>query len=103
MSNELSADVSFFAEIRQLIADARQRAASAVNAELTLLYWRIGRRINAEVLQGQRADYGKQIIATLSAQLRVEYGRAFEEKNLRRMMQFAEVFPDEAIVAALRR
>ena len=44
------------AEVRQLIVAARQRLASAVNAELTQLYWHIGRRISAESLQGQRCE-----------------------------------------------
>lgn len=68
-----------------------------------MLYWRVGKRIRDEVLREQRADYGTQIVATLSRQLSAEYGRGFEEKNLRRMVQFAEVFPDEAIVATLWR
>ena len=80
---------------------ARQRAASAVNAELTLLYWRIGHRIQAEVLAGRRANYGEAIVATLSRQLVAHYGRGFAEKNLRRMVQFASAFPEEQIVATL--
>ena len=90
-------------EIRQLIDAARQRAAAAVNSELTLLYWQIGQRIHIQVLDGQRAEYGQEIVATLSQQLTLEYGRGFTEKNLRRMMQFADVFPDEQIVVTLSR
>jgi hypothetical protein len=70
---------------------------------LTLLYWRIRQRIHIQVLDGQRAEYGEEIIATLSQQLTQEYGRGFAEKHLRRMVQFAEVFPDEQIVATLSR
>ena len=57
------------APVRQLIDAARQRVASAVNAELTQLYWHIGRRISAELLQGQRGEYGKQVVAELARQL----------------------------------
>ena len=105
MSDELevAAVAPLVDDVRALIDGARRQAASAVNAELTLLYWRVGRRIHAETLRGRRAEYGKQIVGALSSQLRVEYGRAFEEKNLRRMMQFAEAFPDEAIVVSLIR
>jgi len=92
-----------FSEIRLLIEQARQRANTTVNAEMTLLYWRIGRRIKEEVLRGERADYGKQIVAALSQQLMAEYGSGFSEKSLRRMIQFAEVFPDEQIVVSLTR
>ena len=77
--------------------------AAAVNAGLTLLYWQIGKLIGEEVLKGERAEYGKQIVRALSAQLVAEYGRGFSEKNLRRMVQFAEFFPDKNIVVTLLR
>jgi predicted nuclease of restriction endonuclease-like (RecB) superfamily len=91
-------------DIRELIQEARSRVAVKVNRETTLLYWNIGRRINEDVLEGKRADYGKRIVATLSTQLSQEFaGQGFEEKNLRRMMQFAKLFPDSEIVATLSR
>ncbi|MDQ3058201.1 MAG: PDDEXK nuclease domain-containing protein [Pseudomonadota bacterium] len=90
-------------ELRQLIDEARRSAVVAVNASLTLLYWRVGQRIRAEVLGGQRAGYGEQLVSTVSRQLSVEFGRSFNEKNLRRMVQFAEVFGDESIVVSLAR
>ncbi|OGU58496.1 MAG: cytoplasmic protein [Ignavibacteria bacterium GWF2_33_9] len=90
-------------EIRQLIDKSRNHVAVVVNAEITMLYWNIGRKINLEILKEKRAEYGKQIVQTLSAQLTIEYGTSFSEKNLRRMMQFAEEFPDEQIVATLKR
>lgn len=71
------------------------------NSALTLLFWKIGRRVNEEVLQNARADYGKQIVVTLSRQLTKSYGRIFEERNLRRMRQFAEQFQDIEIVSTL--
>lgn len=86
-----------------LIEASRQRAASAVNAELTLLFWRIGHRIHTEVLAGQRAGYGEEILPTLAAQLSLDYGRGFGEKNLRRMVKFVVIFPDKPIVATLSR
>ena len=91
------------ADIRQLIEVARQQVAQAVNAGLTTLYWQIGTRIRQDILKERRAEYGAEIVATLSRQLVPEFGRGFEEKNLRRMVQFAEVFPDAEIVATLRR
>lgn len=94
---------TLLADLRSLIEQARHAAAVAVNMTLTMLYWRVGQRIRADVLRDGRADYGEQIVATLSRQLAAEYGRGFEEKNLRRMVQFAEAFPDEAIVATLWR
>jgi len=90
-------------DIRQLIEDSRSRLAVTVNSALTLLYWNIGRRIHTEVLKGERAEYGEQIVATLAKQLETGYGRGFSSKNLRHMLRFAEVFPSEEIVYALSR
>lgn len=90
-------------DIRQLIEHSRQQLASTVNSALTLLYWHIGQRIRAEVLQGQRAGYGEQIVSALSRQLEAEYGRGFSEKNLRHMLRFAEAFADSQIVSTLSR
>jgi hypothetical protein len=90
-------------EIRGLIEEARRQTTIAVNMGLTLLYWRIGKRIHFEVLGSERAAYGAQIVATVSRQLVVDYGRGYSEKNLRRMVQFAEAFPEQEIVATLSR
>ena len=91
------------ADIRQMIEVARQQVAQAVNAGLTTLYWQIGTRIRQDILKNKRAEYGAEIVATLGRQLETEFGRGFGEKNLRRMVQFAETFPDAEIVAALLR
>jgi predicted nuclease of restriction endonuclease-like (RecB) superfamily len=96
-------DQALAADIRQLIDGARQRAAVAVNAELTLLYWQIGTRIRADVLGDQRAGYGQEIVSTLSRQLVVDYGRGFSAKNLHHMIRFAATFSEEAIVSTLSR
>jgi predicted nuclease of restriction endonuclease-like (RecB) superfamily len=94
---------TLFSEIRHLIDAAKQRAAVAINAEITLLYWQVGDRIQTEILQRQRAEYGKQIIATLSQKLTQTYGKGWSEKQLRHCLHFAETFPDQQIVSALRR
>lgn len=90
-------------DLRGLIEEARSSVATTVNAALTMLYWRIGTRINHEILKGERATYGAEILPTLSSKLVTEHGESFSEKNLRRMIQFAEVFADEAIVVSLIR
>jgi hypothetical protein len=96
-------DSRLFEELSKLIEDSRRRVAVTVNSAVVLLYWQIGKRINNEVLKNKRALYGKEIVATLSSQLKEQYGHNFEEKNLRRMMQFAEQIPDEKIVVTLSR
>jgi len=92
-----------YAELRALIASSRQRLAGAVNAELTRLYWSVGQRLATEVLGGERAQYGSQLMARLGEQLTGEFGRGFETKNLRRMVQFVQAFPDPEKVASLMR
>ncbi|MBB5407463.1 MULTISPECIES: DUF1016 N-terminal domain-containing protein [unclassified Paraburkholderia] len=94
---------SLLDEVRLLIDSARERAAVAINAELTLLYWQVGHRIEAEVLRGARAEYGQQVIGSLARQLTAEYGRGWSDKQLRHCMRLAEVFADEAMVSAVRR
>jgi predicted nuclease of restriction endonuclease-like (RecB) superfamily len=91
------------AEVRQLIVAARQRLASAVNAELTQLYWHIGRRISAESLQGQRGEYGKEVVAELARQLTADFGKGWSEQQLRHCLRLADTFPDEQILSTVRR
>ena len=90
-------------DLRDLILAARQDVARAIDSGLVALYWQIGQRIRQDILQEERAEYGKGIVVTLSRQLAAEFGRGFEEKNLRRMIQFAEVFPERSIVVSLVR
>lgn len=88
-------------ELRGLIDTARQHLAQTANATLTMLHWHVGQRIRSEVLRNGRAGYGEEILPTLSAKLVRDYGRGFSARNLARMVQFAEAFPDVAIVSPL--
>lgn len=88
-------------EVRELIVAAREGVARTVNTGLVLLYWEIGRRVRRDVLEEKRAEYGQQIVSTLSAQLETEFGRGFSRRNLFNMIRFAEVFADREIVHAL--
>ncbi|MDR1061913.1 MAG: DUF1016 N-terminal domain-containing protein [Clostridiales bacterium] len=90
-------------EISGLIEQSRRVIYENARNTTVLLFWNIGKRINQEVLQNKRADYGKQIVVTLARQLTEKYGRSFDDKNLRRMLQFAEQFPNEEIVVPLAR
>ena len=90
-------------DVRQLIEQARAHVASAANSAQTLLYWQVGERIRREVLGEARADYGEQIVSTLSTQLVQAYGQSFGLRSLRRMVQFSEAFPETQIVATLSR
>lgn len=94
---------ALFNTVKGLIQASKQHIAISVNAEMSMLYWKIGQVVRQEILKEERAEYGKQIVATLSRQLESEYGKSFSEKSLRRMIQFAELFPEEAIVVSLIR
>src|SRR3990167_2162767 len=93
----------FYKDIRRLIEEARCTVASTINAAITLLYWQIGKRINEEILKGKRARYGEEIVSSLSRQLILEYGSGFSAKNLRRMIQFTEVYSSKEIVVSMIR
>ena len=82
-------------ELRALIHAVRSRVATAVNAELTLLHWRIGKRLLADNLHQGRAKYGQHILASLAQELAAEFGKGFSYSALTRMVRFAELFPDE--------
>jgi len=90
-------------EIKQLIEESRQSVASAVNAGLTSMYWNIGKRINYDILNNKRAEYGKQVIVSLSQQLTEEYGKGWSAKHIQHCLRFAETFSDFQIVSALQR
>ncbi len=112
MANKISAkdkkspqksDDKLIGEIRSLIEQTRLNIAQTVNSALVLMNWHIGKRINDEVLKNKRAEYGKEIVASVSHQLTAEYGRGFTRANLFRMMQFAEFFDNLEIVASVTR
>ena len=88
-------------DLRGLIQAARQRLANAANSTHILLCWQVGRRLLAENLQDGRGAYGKQILATLSQELTVEFGRGFNYTALTRMARFAEWIAQEQILATL--
>lgn len=96
-------ETDLFDELSILVEQTQQQVIVQNNSSLTLLFWEIGFRINDTILQNKRAEYGKQIVSALSVQLENKYGRNFEEKNLRRMMQFADQFADKEIVVTLSR
>ncbi|MFH1824161.1 MAG: PDDEXK nuclease domain-containing protein [Candidatus Firestonebacteria bacterium] len=97
------ANSNILSEIRGLIESARGRVAYFANTELTMLYWHVGDRIRREILKEKRAEYGLEILPTLSAKLMPLYGDGFSDRNLARMVKFAECFPIEQIVVTLSR
>ena len=97
-----SVSQSLIQDLRQIIEQARGQVAATANYAQTMMYWHVGERINREVLGNERAEYGKQIVSQVATQLQFEYGKkGFEERTIRRMMQFAQMFPDFQIVSPL--
>ena len=90
----LQPDAGLFNELSLLIEQSQTRLQSYANSTLTTLFWQVGKRINGHLLKHQRAEYGKEIVSTVSTQLKEKFGKNFELRNVRRMMQFSDVFPD---------
>ena len=88
-------------DLRQIIDSARSHVATTANYELTMMYWHLGDRINRDLLNNERAEYGQQIVSTLSTQLTELYGKDFSPRNLHRMIQFSQLFSNEEIVSTL--
>ena len=90
-----------FDSIIGLIEQSRQKVATTVNQELSLLYWHIGKTISEEVLKNNRADYGKRIIPELSKKLILLYGKGFNKRNLQSFIKLSVVFDDVTILHTL--
>lgn len=90
-------------EIKQLMETSKSKVAVTINSEMSWLYWTIGNKIKAILDNTNGSIYGKNLVASIAAELVVEYGSSLSEKNLRRMIQFASVFPDQKIVVSLIR
>ncbi|MBQ3863834.1 MAG: DUF1016 family protein [Schwartzia sp.] len=83
---------NIYGEIRQSIIQVQNKVQQAVNFGMVQLYWEVGRRLD-EACDGQRADYGKEILKVLSAKLTEEFGKAYSVRNLQMMRQFYVAFP----------
>ena len=88
-------------DIRKLIDQAKSHVAREYNSTQVLLNWMIGRRIDDEFLNSQRATYGDKVLENISSQLSLEYGRGYGQVNLSRMLKFTRLFPNREIVSTL--
>lgn len=91
----MSETFQLLADVRSLIEQSRGRVAAAVNAELSLLYWHVGKRINEEVLGDERAEYGRHVLQNLSVALSKEYGKGWSVHQLKQCVWFARAIPDK--------
>ena len=100
---KMNGNRALFIDIKKLVEDSRNNVAQTINAELTVMYWNIGNRINNDILNNQRAEYGKQTVLTLSRQLTTEFGKGWSVQQLQHCLHFVETFPDFQIVSTLWR
>lgn len=90
---EISQDL-LFQEIKLIISNAREKVFRVANSTLLLTYWQIGKLIVEDEQNGkERAEYGKFVLKNLSKQLTLEFGKGFDESNLRNMRNFYRTFP----------
>jgi predicted nuclease of restriction endonuclease-like (RecB) superfamily len=92
---------TLFNDLAKIIEQGKRQVVIQVNSVLTLTYWHVGQTINAHILDNQRAEYAQEIVSNISILLQNAYGRSFELRNLRRMIQFAQEFPDVEKVSQL--
>jgi len=95
--SELIKNENLVSELKSLIQTTKQNVAISVNSSLTLMYWKIGFKINEDILKNSRAEYGREILQTVSAKLTQEFGKGYSYSSLTRMMKFAESFTFENI------
>ena len=94
-------ELMIYEKVVSIIETRKITAGAYANREITLMYWEVGHYINVNVLNDGRAEYGKKVLPALSAKLMVKYGKSFTERNLYRMMLFAERFSDVEILPTL--
>ncbi len=86
---------NYIFEIKEILNKARQKTYSAINSAMVEAYWSIGKRIFEEEQKGKkRAEYGKEVIKTLSIELTNEFGKGFSERNIRNFRKFFITFPE---------
>ena len=89
-----------FENIAGLIDKVKKRVAISLNAEMTLLNWSIGDYINLELKTSGQIKYGAKILATLSQQLKLSFGKGYTYTALTRMCKVASAF-DKTNIATL--
>lgn len=99
--NKLTKNENLVEELKSLIASTKERVTDSVNSSLTLLYWHVGFKINEDILKNSRAEYGKEIVSSVSRQLTKEFGRGYSKRNIADMIKFFQVFSDVKILQTL--
>lgn len=90
-------------DLNAMIEESRQRTALTISSEMITLYWNVGKRINSDVLNDERAEYSKRVLPKISEYLTEQFGPGWGRQQLFQCMKFASTFPDESVVSSLRR
>jgi len=102
MNNDIQQSKLLYEKIKILIDESRRKVAQNINSELTLLYWSIGLHLKTEIVDGARAQYGKQIIDNLAQKLTENFGSGWSKRHLHHCIRLVDMYPDIEIVHALR-
>lgn len=90
-----------YKEIVKVIDNSKRNVVIAVNSEMVVLYWNIGKIIKTEILQNEKAEYGKSIVRSLSKELTNEYGKGYSQANLFNMVRLYDIIQDFEILQTL--
>lgn len=104
MDNELILPKNYseiYNKISILIENAKREVYKVANNQTVSLFWHIGQELKENILKGQKAEYGKEVVSKISSELSFEYGKTYDRTALFRMIQFYEEFPDFEKVATL--
>ncbi|MEY4587948.1 MAG: hypothetical protein RL497_24 [Pseudomonadota bacterium] len=84
---------ALYTSIAEILHVARMQVRQSVNSAMVQAYWQVGRLIVEDEQQGQaRAEYGKAQLSRLADKLTADFGRGFDERNLRNMRRFYLAF-----------
>lgn len=99
MGTELTTNIQesqFYAEIKELLLQARSRAYMAVNSIMSQTYWQIGKRIVEQEQKGSyRVEYGSHLIKRLAQSLAADFGDGLSVANLKNFRRFYLTYPDQ--------
>jgi len=102
-SNIQTDNNDLFVDLKQIVCQSKKKMAQSINQGLTMTYWEVGKRINKDILEFKRAEYGKKTLKVLSDLLTVEYGRGWSVKQLLHCLRIAETFPKIENISAVGR
>jgi predicted nuclease of restriction endonuclease-like (RecB) superfamily len=85
---------TLYQNIAEILQTARKKSYRAINYAMIEAYWSIGQQIVEEEQQGKhRAEYGTKLLTYLSKKLQADFGKGFDQSNLRNMRMFYKAFP----------